>query len=140
MNNLPPMTLFDYMVSSRENNMLKAFLPYIDRDFQPMLATYIKYTELLATIDLFRQGRNVFNSKSESFDFTDIISIMLPYVPPEQQDIFENISNIKNTMKMFESYKDMLTPDIMNMFNGFDNTEESSQYNQTTDGTTNNND
>ncbi len=140
MNNLPPMTLFDYMVSSRENNMLKAFLPYIDRDFQPMLATYIKYTELLATIDLFSEGRNVFNSKSESFDFTDIISIMLPYVPPEQQEIFENIKNIKNTMEMFEAYKDMMTPDIMNMFNGFDTTDESNQYNKTHDDPLNNND
>ena len=95
MNKLPPMTLFDYMVSSRENNMLKAFLPYVDRDFQPMLATYIKFSELLATIDLFRPGRNVFDSQSASPDFTDIISNMLPYVSQKEREAFETISNIK---------------------------------------------
>lgn len=125
MNNLPPMTLFDYMVSSRENNMLKAFLPYIDRDFQPLLATYIKYTELLATIDLFNQGRDVFHLKSKQTDFTDIISSMLPYISPQEQEAFETINNIKNTMDMFETYKDMLSPDMMNAFSGFGDSEDS---------------
>ncbi len=123
MNKLPPMTLFDYMVSSRENNMLKAFLPYVDRDFQPMLATYIKFSELLATIDLFRPGRNVFDSQSASPDFTDIISNMLPYVSQKEREAFETISNIKNAMDMFETYKDMLSPDMMDAFTAFNNSE-----------------
>lgn len=119
MNNLPPMTLFDYMVSSRENNMLKAFLPYVDRDFQPMLATYIKYTELLATIDLFSNGRNVFAAQKGVAGFTDIISSMLPYVSEKEREAFETVNNIKNTMDMFETYKDMMSPDMMDAFNNF---------------------
>ena len=119
MNNLPPMTLFDSMVSSRENNMLKAFLPFVDRDFQPILATYIKYSELLATVELFNHGRNVFTDIKND-GFTDIISSMLPYVSEKEREAFETISNIKNAMDMFESYKDLLTPDMMNAFMGND--------------------
>ncbi len=114
------MTLFDYMVSSRENNMLKAFLPYIDRDFQPLLATYIKYTELLATIDLFKKrGRNVFSCNNKSQSFTDIISSMLPYVSNKERETFETLNNIKNAMEMFEMYKDMMSPDMMDAFSEF---------------------
>lgn len=128
MNNLPPMTMFDYMVSSRENNMLKAFLPYIDKDFQPMLATYIKYTELMATIDLFRREKNVFDCKSESPNFTELISSMLPYVSPEERETFETINNIKNAMDMFETYKDMFAQDATS-----DNTSDTSSADSTDD-------
>ena len=84
MNNLPPMTLFDYKISNRENLMLKAFLPYIDKDFQPFLATYIKYTELLATIELFSHKDFVFDN-CNSNSFSDIISSLLPYVSEKER-------------------------------------------------------
>ncbi len=130
------MTLFDYMVSSRENNMLKAFLPYVDRDFQPMLATYIKYTEFLATIDLFsKKGRNVFTSKIKASGFSDIIASMLPYVSNKDRETFETINNIKNAMEMFETYKDMMSSDMMDSFDGF-----SSMFNTSCDETPDNED
>lgn len=109
MKDLPPMTLLDYKVSTRENLMLKAFLPYIDKDFQPFLATYIKYTELLATIDLFRHNGNVFPDCTDKPGFSDIISVLLPYVSEKERETFEMISNIKNAMEMFEQYKDLFS-------------------------------
>lgn len=133
MNNLPPMTLLDYMVSSRENNMLKAFLPYVDRDFQPMLATYIKYSELLATVELFSRGRNVFANKVNNGGFTDIISSMLPYVSEKEREAFETINNIKNAMDMFESYKDLLTPDMMSAFTGGEEGSQDNTYSDSSD-------
>lgn len=107
MKDLPPMTLLDYKVSTRENLMLKAFLPYIDKDFQPFLATYIKYTELLATIDLFRHNNNIFPDCNDKPGFSDIISVLLPYVSEKERETFEMIGNIKNAMEMFEQYKDL---------------------------------
>lgn len=106
MNNLPPMTLFDYKISNRENLMLKAFLPYIDKDFQPFLATYIKYTELLATIELFSHKDFVFDN-CNSNSFSDIISSLLPYVSEKERETFEMIGNIKNIMETMEQYKDL---------------------------------
>lgn len=103
------MTLLDYKVSTRENLMLKAFLPYIDKDFQPFLATYIKYTELLATIDLFRHNGNVFSDCNDKPGFSDIISVLLPYVSEKERETFEMIGNIKNAMDMFEQYKDLFS-------------------------------
>lgn len=133
MNNLPPMTLLDYMVSSRENNMLKAFLPFVDSGFQPMLATYIKYSELLATVELFSHGRNVFANQVKNGGFPDIISSMLPYVSEQEREAFETINNIKNAMDMFESYKDILTPDMMNAFTGNDAASEDTSSDNTSD-------
>lgn len=117
MNDLPPMTLLDYMVSTKENLMLKAFLPYIDKGFQPFLATYIKYTELLATIYLFKENGSIFPSNQEHNDFPDIISCLLPYVSEQERQTFEMIGNLKNAMTMFEEYKDIF--ENMNMENSF---------------------
>lgn len=122
MSEQPPMTPLDCKVSTKELNMLKVMLPYVDFHFQPMLATYIKYTELRATIDLFAGGADVFGTGHKSPDFSDIISAILPYLAPEERESMENMQNIINTMNMFEQYKDMFTPEMMGAFNGMEDT------------------
>lgn len=89
--------------------MLKAFLPYVNKGFQPFLATYIKYTELLATIDLFKGNGSVFPNQ-DNIDFPDIISSMLPYMSEQERQTFEIIGNMKNIMNiinMADEYKDL---------------------------------
>lgn len=107
MNELPPMTLLDHMVSTKENIMLKAFLPYINKGFQPFLATYIKYTELIATVELFKNNNGSFPSYEEGSSFPDIISALLPYVSEQERQTFEMLGNMKNIMETFEQYKDI---------------------------------
>ena len=122
MNQLPPMTLLDYKVSNKELNMLKTMLPYMDIHFQPFLAMYIKYIELRATIDLFTGGKDVFNThKQASLGISDILSSIAPYLTPEERESMENMQNILNTVQMFEQYKDMFSPDMMESFGGMDN-------------------
>ena len=75
MTDLPPMTQLDYMVSTTETLMLKAFLPYINADFASYLAIYIKYSELMSTINLFKDKKKVFEEKENSFDFSKIIQL-----------------------------------------------------------------
>ena len=111
MNELPPMTQLDYMVSTNETLMLKAFLPYISADFAPFLAIYIKYSELMSTINLFKDNKNVFK-KCESQDFfQDIIGTLDPYVPEKDRQTFETLGNMKNIMETFEQYKDLFDGD-----------------------------
>ena len=107
MNELPPMTQLDYMVSTNETLMLKAFLPYINADFASYLAIYIKYSELMSTINLFKDKKKVFENKGNSFDFSEIISVMAPYVPEKDRATFETLGNFKNIMETFEQYKDL---------------------------------
>ena len=107
MTDLPPMTQLDYMVSTNETFMLKAFLPYINADFASYLAIYIKYSELMSTINLFKDKKKVFENKGNSFDFSEIISVMAPYVPEKDRATFETLGNFKNIMETFEQYKDL---------------------------------
>ena len=107
MTDLPPMTQLDYMVSTNETLMLKAFLPYINADFASYLAIYIKYSELMSTINLFKDKKKVFEKKDDSFDFSEIISVMAPYVPEKERATFETLGNLKNIMETFEQYKDL---------------------------------
>ncbi len=107
MNDLPPMTQLDYMVSTNETLMLKAFLPYINAEFASYLAIYIKYSELMSTINLFKDKKKIFGDKESSFDFNEIIKVMLPYVPEKDRATFETLGNFKNIMETFEQYKDL---------------------------------
>ena len=144
--NLPPMTLFDSLVSTRENLMLKTLLPYLNKDFQPFLALYIKYSELMATINLFKGNNKVFNNSSP--DIMDIITNILPYLSPEDQQTFENMGNLKNMMDIFEQYKDfstmagMDTPPSSNEDSSSekDTTTNANNTSNTTDEITNTND
>ena len=96
-------------------------LPYVDIHFQPFLAMYIKYIELRATIDLFASGRDVFNVKKQSSpDLSDILSSISPYLSPEEREAMENMQNMFNTIQMFEQYKDIFSPDMMDAFGGMD--------------------
>ncbi|MBQ6814907.1 MAG: hypothetical protein IJP13_05160 [Lachnospiraceae bacterium] len=108
MKQLPPMTQLDYMVSSNESLMLKALLPFIPKDFQPFLATYIKYSELMATIELF-SGRKTNSFSNFDNDDSSIISCLLPYIPEEHRQTLEMFENLQNTMSMYDEYKDLFT-------------------------------
>lgn len=107
MNDLPPMTQLDYMVSTTETLMLKAFLPYINADFASYLAIYIKYSELMSTINLFKDKKKVFDEKENSFDFSKIIKAIAPYVPEKDRATFETLGNLKEIMETFDQYKDL---------------------------------
>lgn len=107
MNELPPMTQLDYMVSTNETLMLKALLPYINADFASYLAIYIKYSEFMSTIKLFKNNKNVFSKNNEDDNFSEIIKAMIPYVPEKDRSTFETLANLKNIMETFEQYKDL---------------------------------
>lgn len=107
MNDLPPMTQLDYMVSTNETLMLKAFLPYINTDFASYLAIYIKYSELMSTINLFKDKKKVFDEKESSFDFSGIIKAISPYVPEKDRSTFETLGNLKDIIETFDQYKDL---------------------------------
>ena len=107
MTDLPPMTQLDYMVSTNETLMLKAFLPYINADFASYLAIYIKYSELMSTINLFKDKKKVFGNKDGSLDFSEIIKAMAPYVPEKERATFETLGSLKDIMETFEQYKDL---------------------------------
>ena len=107
MNELPPMTQLDYLVSTNETLMLKAFLPYINANFASYLAIYIKYSELMATINLFKDNKNILNPKNGGDNFSEIIKTLTPYVPDKDKSTFETLGNLKNIMETFEQYKDL---------------------------------
>ena len=107
MNDLPPMTQLDYMVSADETLMLKAILPYINADFVSYLAIYIKYSEFMSTIKLFKDNKKVFPIQDEGDNFSEIIKAITPYVPEKDRATFETLGNLKNIMETFDQYKDL---------------------------------
>lgn len=130
----PPKTPFDTLISSTKLDMMKLFLPMIPASYQSMFALFIKFQEMQETIRIFKNYPNGiqfsdFLPEVGVGDSPDIVSIMKPYLPEENREMFDNISNMMNIMEMMNTMssmtgeedsmdflKNMLSPDQQAMF------------------------
>lgn len=150
----PPKTPFDNLVSSTQLDMMKLFLPFMPPASQSYFALYIKFQELQETIRFFQHFPEGLRSSDDSNDpnaNTDFISIIKPYLPEENLEMFDNISNMMNMMEMMKQMqamsndtdadssmdflKNMLSPEQQAMFDAmnqmYDSNEESEETNET---------
>lgn len=105
------MTPFDEAFLPKELQMLKAFLPFLPANMQKMLAIYIKWTELLYTIEYFNHNMPA----QQAFELGNIMKCMKNFMPPEEQaqieqfaDIFENMDMYRD---MFEGFSSAFGPE-----------------------------
>ena len=131
-----PKTPFDCLISSTRLDIMKLLLPYIDNSFQYQMALYVKILELQETIKLFSHPSKDIHAFHMNDLHTeeplDIFSVIQPYLPPENQEMFHNISNMMHMMEImnqmqaasgsdgdtnsFDMLKSMLTPEQQAQF------------------------
>lgn len=131
MNNLPPKTPFDMIISSNKLDMFKLFIPFLPPSTQSSFALYIKFQELQDTVNFFKNSPNGLqkNDSSEDTPTGDFISKIKPYLPEENREMFDNISNMMNMMELMKTMssmeegnnsmdflKNMLSPEQQSMF------------------------
>ncbi len=106
----PPKTPFDMITSSTKLDMLKLFIPYMPPSTQSSFALFIKFQELQDTIKYFRafpKGLNTNETSSKDNGTDNILSIIKPYLPAENQEMFDNIFNMMNMMEMMNAMNSM---------------------------------
>ncbi len=121
----PPKTPFDTLTSSTRLDMMKLFIPMMPSSYQSMFAIMIKFQEIQETIRVFRNFPNGIQFNVS----TDIFSTIKPYLPPENPEMFDTISNMRNIMEMMNAMsessddnnsmdflKNMLSPEQQAMF------------------------
>lgn len=106
-----PMTLFDELTMPPQFRMMKLMLPYTPVTMRPMLAIFIKFMELQHTIQLFSENPNVLSpsqdflaqghANTQGFSL-HMIEDILPYLSPQESEMFENMRNMMNMMEMMQ--------------------------------------
>ena len=122
-----PMTLLDELTTPVQFRILKLLLPFFSFSQQRMLATWIKFSELQRTLELF-SSRYTFSesplkahSLSASFSYEEILEVLAPYLTESERQMSENLKNMKEMLSMVQLFQDF-SPDPGNW--GFGNNSE----------------
>ena len=104
--NLP---VLDTLIQSRELQMLKAVVPYLQESRQKMFSMAIKMIELQRTMQLFdaesemqAEELHICSNESESERMRHMLNALREYCTPKEQ---ETIDTIINFFDMFSSYE-----------------------------------
>lgn len=96
---------FDTLFSNNHIQKLKIMLPYMDNQTQKSLAVYIKFLELMYTIDFYKKNPYPLcgcMEKEPSADFQKMCTELLPYCTPDEKKQIEQIRSIFQSMEMYK--------------------------------------
>ena len=106
-----PMTLLDELTTPVQFRILKLLLPFFSFSQQRMLATWIKFSELQRTLELF-SSRYTFSesplkahSLSASFSYEEILEVLAPYLTESERQMSENLKNMKEMLSMVQLFQ-----------------------------------
>ena len=104
-----PMTRLDELTTPVQFRILKLLLPFFSFSQQRMLATWIKFSELQRTLELF-SSRYTFSesplkahSLSASFSYEEILEVLAPYLTESERQMSENRGFGNNSENEFEN-------------------------------------
>ena len=121
----PSFTEYDALVHSKDIQILKSMLPFVDTRQQMSFAILIQFIEFKNTIQIFRKNKNVLSAHAihnEEDKKTAMMQILRQYISPRERETFDQMMNmigIINMMSMMETPESM--SNIMNMMGDSDN-------------------
>jgi len=98
---------FDSYTTTRHLKMLKVSLPFLPVADKGMLYVYIKFSELIHTISIFRKPQTFFPHPKESpvdTNYQMLFSALSSLGDEEETRMFSQLSGIFNAFTMYESY------------------------------------
>ncbi len=98
---------FDSYTTTRHLKMMKVSLPFLPIADKGMLYVYIKFSELVHTISLFRKPQTFFPCPTEqqwNKDYQMLFSALSVLGNDEETRMFSQLSSIFNAFTMYESY------------------------------------
>ena len=107
---------YDELVHSKDIQILKSMLPFIDRQQQMPLAIMIQFIELKNTIQIFKNKEDLLSASSihnESDRKTAMMEVILKNIVPEYQETINQMMHMINMMNMMNE-NDMSNDDTMN--------------------------
>lgn len=125
-------TEFDKLIYDDSVCMLKESLPYIDIANQKSFALIIMVMEMENVIKLYEHDNGKIKNFCKSGSINDIISTLEKHCNDTNHKNMSTIKSLLKTLRTFEKYKDILTPDVMNTIFSIINTDTSNYSNVNT--------
>lgn len=129
---------FDTLYTTNHMQMLKLLFPYLDIESRHKLAMFIKWQELLYTMNFTRHYPGICRKSNypgrKELDISTLLPLLSPYCSEQEKTILSQFSQMQN---MMQTYKDMaqylpMIQEMMGAFSGGENSffgEGSSQGN-----------
>lgn len=97
---------FDTLYTTNHMKILKLLLPYLEVENQKKLAVFIKWQELLYTLNFFKQYSASlyspdFKNKKE-LDLMTLLPLLTPYCSESEKTILSQFSQMQNMMHMMD--------------------------------------
>ncbi len=102
-----PLTEFDIATCGTYFQMIKAYLPYTDKQQQKMLAIFIRLAELIQTLEFYKDMPDDCPLCRNNRDTQHIINEIKRYCPKKDCEIFEMMSNLGSMNEIFNIYNAM---------------------------------
>ena len=100
-------TEYDEHIQTRELQMLKSMLPFVNNKNQMTLAMLIQYIEFQNTLKMFQTNTDVLSAASftnESDRRNAMLQTMRRFCTPKERETIDNILNIINVIENYESF------------------------------------
>lgn len=107
---------YDELVHSKDIQILKSMLPFIDRQQQMPMAIMIQFIEFQKALQIFQNKNNVLsaaNLHNEEDRQTAMLQSLIKHFSTEEQETINNMMNMMNMMSM------MNTEEMMENFENF---------------------
>ena len=103
---------FDTLYTTNHIKIMKLLLPYLDAKHQRKLAIYIKWQELIFTLNFFRQySVSLYNSdftEKKTLDLNTLFPLLSPYCNEHEKNLLSQFSQMQNMMNMMEGIQEYL--------------------------------
>ena len=101
------LTEYDEHVQTRELQMLKSMLPFVNTKSQMSLAMLIQYIAFRNTMKMFQNNTDVLSAASfsnESDRRNAMLQTLRRFCTPKERETIDNILNIINVIENYESF------------------------------------
>lgn len=92
------LTDLDYAIADHHMQMLKAALPYMKISEQRALSLFIKWNELIRTMNFFSENddgmMSICSLDEEHTSAADMLAAIKPYANPKEQDLIDMFSRV----------------------------------------------
>lgn len=97
-------TIFDTLTQSREIQMLKTAVPYMQPSQKRQFAILIKYMELKRAIQIFSPGTASLSAceiPAEENNSLNMLNELRKYANPHEQEMIDNFTNLLSMMTLY---------------------------------------
>ena len=105
-----PLTEFDRVTVSESTQMIKAVVPFLDTSTKKTISIFIRFQELMQTIDFFKKPLHAESTTSfnrSNYTMKDILYETMPYFPKSTEDTLNTFQSFMEMFNVINMYKDM---------------------------------